>query len=360
MNIGINGIGCITACGNSTKDFFNQFHGKTKNDEKNVERAKLLGITNNQAALISEFDPKKYISKKNNRKFPMHSKLAVASSKIALDSGNNNWSESELNNMGLTFCNEGQIEILENYLKDFYERGWEQSSPKLFSQSAVNTVACHVGMEHGLHGPSISLNSKFTGGFSSLYTGISLIKTERANSVLVGSVDYLSKTILDIYRKMKALKCSKDDPFGANLLGEGAISLILSNEHSDMGKILNIKFLTSDCSSNKWPKESFSHMKVLKETIKDEKIDFYFTSNNGDQNIKNIEDDVFNNLIKSYAPSVINIKEKLGEFSGIPLMQIMLACLKPKNSKSLISVIGPGGIHGGILVESSGRLQYGS
>jgi len=351
--IGISGVGFIGSMGNTLDEFYKSFKQEQQCTTK-IERFEVSNIRIKNAALIKEFDPKPYIERKKLKRYDIYSCLGIVSSKLAMDSYGVNWSEESISDMGLVFSNETQADKVADYLKDLFTYGPETVSPRKFSMTAANTTGCHIAIELGMKGPSINVGAKFTGGFTSIYTSYQMIKAQRVKDVLVGSADYLSQTMLEIYDKMSVFKTQTGESYGAFHPGEGAISFILSEDRFNIGKILGVTNLSSNVNPNKWPNSVERQVEALEAAKTSHNVDFYFSSQNGDSRLDDLEDKVIEKIFQTDRPKIIDLKKQIGEFSGAPMFQVLLALLMPKGSKSLISVIGPGGVHGGMLIESVG------
>ncbi|MGE3975119.1 MAG: beta-ketoacyl synthase N-terminal-like domain-containing protein [Bdellovibrionales bacterium] len=353
MKIGIDGLGFVSPWGETFESFYTNYHAR-QSAIRPIDRFDTTQITAKSAALVSEFDAKKYIDPKKVRKYDTFSRFGISTAKLALQSSQVQLSAEQRENMGIVLSCESQNMVTAEYLDVLYREGADHVSPKLFSIASANSANCSIAMEIDVHGPSVNVSSHFASGFLSVYTGSQLIRAGQTDHCLVGSIDYLSQPVMECYTRMNAYK-TQDSERGF-VPGEGSASLVLSNQEGQYGTILGLSYICSSQKNYLWPTDSKLHAEVLKKAIGEHKIDKFQSTSNGDKIVNQLDSEAYELIFKDEAqkPEKVFIKSYLGEFSSIPIFQVISACCEPQGTKTLISVTSVGGVHGALLVISSG------
>lgn len=354
MQVGIQGIGMVGPWGDDLASFLDSYQ-KRSSAFVPVERFDVSQVAVKDAALIKDFEPKKYMDAKNVRKYDLFSRLGIAASRLALNSSEKKYSPEELADMGIVVSCETQSMITGSYLDGLVRDGVDQVSPKLFSVAAANSANCNIAIETGVQGPSVNVSAKFAAGFLSAYTGAQLIAAGQVKECLAVSIDYLSQIVMEAYTRMGCYQHG-DEPKSGFRPGEGTAALLLSKDDSSCGNILGFGYECSAQENYRWPVDADTQTSVLKKAMGNHQVDKFQSAANGNADADAIDRIAYNKIFSlgKNSPEFISIKDQLGEFSSIPLFQIIAACTEPAGIKTLISVLSPGGVHGAILVESTG------
>ncbi len=352
MQASIDGIGLVSPWGESFEEFAKNY----KNSHKaftNIDRWENSNPNLKQAAMVKNFDVKKFIKPNRVGRYDIFSRLGIAATKLALQSSPHTWSEEDLSEMGIFFCCETQSSLTADYLKDLILTGPQTVSPKTFSLVSANASNCNIAIETGIKGPSVNVSAKCGSGFLSLFTGIQMLAAGHINTCAAGSIDYLSQVVFDAHAKMNSYFNNEQN---SCLPGEGASTIILSSEKSGTyGRILNIAYGYSRIANYRWPTDTQTHIKILSQAIGDLSIDRIQLADNGHETVQKMEEaaivEIFQDKNK---PEIVRLKSLLGESATAPIYQLIAACCEPIGTKTLISVLSPGGLHGAFVVESSG------
>ena len=351
----IKAASAIGAWGIEQKDFYEGFKqkrnmiGPLSDDSRFGESFDLHG------ALISEIDFKKWLAPGERRRKDIYSKLALLASKLAL----NPLEGLNFHYMELIITHETLPGQLTRYLDDLFIHGPKMTSPKLFPTMANNSKASTVAQAWGIHGQSFGQANILMASFSMIESAFERIGCGLAEEVLTVSTDYLSPGFVNSYDQLNVYKKNMLSPLGT-YPGEGAATILFSNDFKNsVGKISELGSSYSQQVPYKWPKDREAHFQCLKDLFIKYKPEQYFSAGNGDAEIEVIENFVIEKLEAQtkHKFEVFRIKDLLGEHSPIVSFQVVLSLLAPKGTKSLISVLGPGGQHGAILVESFGNLE---
>lgn len=357
-NLGIQGIGFLSAWGHTIESFAENYRARTKALTKLDTLPEYTNAKTSHAGFIQPYNPKDYIAPKDVRRYDAISRFGIAASKSALDSTGRTWDDSEKENMGIVFSCESQGSITANYLDGLFREGPDLVSPKLFSVSAANSTSCNVSMETGIQGPSVNVASKFSAGFLSLFTSAQMIESGHVKNCLVGATDQLAPVLLEFFGRLNFYKSSETSKNGC-YPGEGAAALILSRTESDCGKILGLGYTCSKQKNFRFPNDVNAHLRALRDAMGTREVHKFHAAANGDAKVDKLDRKAFEILFENarVKPEYVALKELLGEFSAIPLFQVIAACLEPKGTISLISTMSVGGTHGAVLVESTGWME---
>lgn len=351
--ITIQGVGIISPWGESDVAFKESYLARknTLEPKSAIDRFETDQVCADEISLIKEFNPKDYIKPANLRRYDKYSRIGISTVKQILDSAPYALDRSEL---GLVATCGTQSELTEGFLADIYDHGPEYASPRKFPSVSANSISGNISIEFGLEGSNVTVDSKFASGLPALYSAINLIRAGHMDNCLAVSMDYFSKIYLDSLSRMKAYKWQGSTKGFSP--GENAMGFLLSNrETGGYGKIHSISFLGSNTDNYRWPTDWETQVRAHQKTMGSKKIDNYYTAANGDTFVEEIETKTFAKLFGESAtqPKLINLKSLVGESGALPLVQVFAACCEPAGTKSLISVIGTGGLHGSILVEAN-------
>lgn len=354
----IKAASAICAWGVDQKDYIENLSRKIK-VIKSLSEDKRFGekYSDIQGALLPEIDFKKWLAPGERRKKDVYSKLSLLSSKLAL---NPLLEKEEINfhDMELMTTHETLPGQLVKYLDDLFIYGPRMTSPKLFPTMANNSMASTIAQAFGIHGQSFGQANILMASYSMIETAFERVNNDLAKEILVVSTDYLTPGFIDSYSQLDVYKKDANQAKGTNP-GEGSASLLLSSDATNsLGKILDIKSARSKQLPYKWAKDGSTHFDCLKDLYEKYRPTQYFSAGNGDADVEGIENFVIENLLAQGDSDfdIFRIKDYLGEHSPIATIQVFLSLLAPKGTKTLISSVGPGGQHGGIVIESFGTL----
>lgn len=113
--------------------------------------------------------------------------------------------------------------------------------PRFVPMTIGNIAAAQIAITHGIHGPSLTLNTACSAGGDAIMTAAMLLRTGEADAVLaVGGESILCPIVVSGLSQAKALSRRNDDPQGACrpfdadrdgfVIGEGGGALMLETE----------------------------------------------------------------------------------------------------------------------------------
>ncbi|HYR56330.1 MAG TPA: beta-ketoacyl synthase chain length factor [Myxococcaceae bacterium] len=168
---------------------------------------------------IPEADPKE-------RRLPRLERMALAAARQALPPHCDRRSLAVVYATGY-----GGLTATVDFLEGIASRGPEFGSPTAFYQSVHHSPAGQLSIALKLHGPSLTISARELSGETALRTALALLKTGRADKVLLVAADERSPSLDNGYRAFGVLSAQRATPSDRWLEpGEGAGALLLGKE----------------------------------------------------------------------------------------------------------------------------------
>jgi len=165
------------------------------------------------------------VSDPKERRLPRLERMALAAARQALSP------ECERRSLALVFATGyGGLTSTVDFLESVASRGPEFGSPTAFYQSVHHSPAGQLSIALGLRGTSLTVSARELSGETALRVALTLLKTGRADKVLLVAADERSPSLDNGYRSYGVLAGE-----GAHLEqcldpGEGAGALLLGKE----------------------------------------------------------------------------------------------------------------------------------
>ncbi|HEY8464471.1 MAG TPA: beta-ketoacyl-ACP synthase II [Bacillota bacterium] len=240
----ITGIGMVTPLGNTTaENWSSALAGKsgigliTRFDTTNF-RVKIAGEVKN-------FDPTKFIEKKELKKMDRFIQYAIAAADEAmLDSGLKITPENADNIGTIVGSGMGGLETITNNDHICCEKGPHRVSTFFIPGCAINLAAGQISIRTGARGPNFSPVSACASGTHSVGDAYHIIKRGEADAIITGgSESTINPVAVAGFTNMTALSTRNDAPEKASrpfdaerdgfVIGEGAAIVILEElEHA--------------------------------------------------------------------------------------------------------------------------------
>lgn len=189
-SIALTGMGVISSIGTSVEDFADSIKA-SRSGLKLLTRFDPTPINAPNSFEISEF---KLEGKKKQELLRINksAQYAIAAAKEALEQSGYPIQDRPYEVgivLGSSFLDIG---LVTQYLTDVIKSHLTDYRPLQFPNTIPNAMTAHIAIELNAKGPNIALINKLNGGFTALETGIRLLKSNRAQMVLVGGVELLS------------------------------------------------------------------------------------------------------------------------------------------------------------------------
>ena len=240
----VTGMGAITAVGQSVSEMWeNLVAGRSGIDYVTLFDAS--SYPSRIAGEVKDWDPTKYLPRKEARRMARCSQFAVGMAQQALEDAGLP-TDGSLGDRTATVIGTGLggFEIYQQAITEATERGRYRISPMVAVGGLPNMPAFHISQRFGAMGPLNTVVTACAAGTQAVGEGVELVRHGYADVVIAGGVEALvTHMFFAAFSSMKAISTRNDPPqkasrpFDANrdgfIIGEGGAVLILEElEHA--------------------------------------------------------------------------------------------------------------------------------
>lgn len=246
----ITGLGVVSPIGHGKDAFFNALK-EGKNGASAIDAFDTEGFTSKVACQIRDFDPLKYINKKELKRMDRFTQFAIVAAKMAVEDA-----EVDLEKVDMTRCGVimgsgiGGIQTLSEQHEKLLNKGPGRVSPFLIPMMITNMASGMVSMELGAQGPNTTVVTACASGTHAIGDAFKAIQRGDADMMFTGGAEAsICELGMAGFCTMKAMSTRNDDPLTASrpfdegrdgfVMGEGSGILIL--EELDHAKNRNAK-----------------------------------------------------------------------------------------------------------------------
>lgn len=196
-------------------------------------------------AMAKDFDPQRYMSRKEARRMGRVTHLAIASTDEAIANAALDLEAEDLTRVGIEMGSAfGSLSTLEDQVLVRESRGLRATNPTLAPSVLISTTPSILAIRHGVQGPVNSPVVACATGVYSLGSAARRIQYGEADVMLAGGTDaYTSQIIVFSFSKLGAMTKRNDEPETAirpfdlerdgMTVGEGAVTMVLESlEHA--------------------------------------------------------------------------------------------------------------------------------
>lgn len=241
----VTGLGVISPLGNTVESFWDNL-GKGVSGCELITRFDISNYKTKFACQVKDFDPLKYIDKKEARKVDLYVQYAMASAADALTDSGINLAETDLDQIGCiwgsgiggidTFYHEVVDHVQNNYVPRF--------NPFFIPKMIANIASGHISIKHGLRGPSYTTASACASSTHAIIDAFNMIRLGKTKVFVTGGSEAaITEVGVGGFNAMHALSTNNDEyksasrPFDVSrdgfVMSEGAAALILEEyEHA--------------------------------------------------------------------------------------------------------------------------------
>lgn len=210
-----------------------------------ITRFDASGLPVQIAAELKGFDPAAHMPKTLARTMDPFMQFAFAAAEEALaDSGLAIEPESDRIGIVMGTAMDGVTTVART--QEAYDAG-HRVGPRFVPMTIGNIAAAQIAIAHGIHGPSLTLNTACSAGGDAMMTAAMLLKTGEADAVLaVGGESILCPIVVSGLSQAKALSRRNDAPehacrpFDLNrdgfVIGEGGGALLIETEEHALAR----------------------------------------------------------------------------------------------------------------------------
>ncbi|MFL6448447.1 MAG: beta-ketoacyl-ACP synthase II [Bryobacteraceae bacterium] len=240
----VTGVGLISSVGTGTEENWSAI----KNGQNGIGPITQFDATGFGARIAGEvknFDPLKYVDKKDVKKMGRFIQFAMAASEFAVKSADLNIPEAEAENFGVYIGSGiGGFEVIEREHRTLLERGPSRISPFFIPSCIVNLASGYVSIRYGAKGPNSATATACTTSAHSIGDSFRLIQHGYADVMICGGAEACVTPMgIGGFAAMRALSTRNDEPHRASrpwdrdrdgfVVGEGSGILILEEvEHA--------------------------------------------------------------------------------------------------------------------------------
>jgi 3-oxoacyl-[acyl-carrier-protein] synthase II len=240
----ITGVGAVTPVGNTADEFWAALIAG-RSGIGPVTRFDATGYATRIAGELKGFDPLKYIDKKDDRKFDLFLKYAVACAVMAVEDAGLKTDRVDGTRFGvLVGSGIGGIETLLDNYETLRTKGPDRVSPFFIPMIIVNMASGVISMRFGARGPNSSVVTACASGNHAIGDATRIIQHGDADVMIAGGSEaiIIPLTIAG-FCQMKAMSTRNDDPTRASrpfdaerdgfVCGEGGGLVVLESlEHA--------------------------------------------------------------------------------------------------------------------------------
>jgi 3-oxoacyl-[acyl-carrier-protein] synthase II len=239
----ITGIGLLCAVGHTTSDVWQALlAGKSGVDRITGFDASAFACQ--IAAEVRNFDPLRFIEKKEVKKMGRFIHFALAASEEAVKMSGLTVTPENAERVGVHIGSGiGGFDVIEREHKALMEGGPRKISPFFIPAAIINLAAGHVSMKYGAKGPNEATATACTTSAHSIGDSFRIIQHGYADVMIAGGTEAaITPMGVGGFAAMRALSTRNDDPTRASrpwdkdrdgfVIGEGAGILILEELES--------------------------------------------------------------------------------------------------------------------------------
>ena len=240
----ITGMGAVTPIGIGVNEYWRALT-EGKCGVGPITRFDASGLPVQIAAELKDFDPTAFMPKTLARTMDPFMQFAFAAAEEALaDSALPVEDESDRIGSVMGTAMDGVTTVAQTQAA--FDAG-HRVGPRFVPMTIGNIAAAQIAIAHGIHGPSLTLNTACSAGGDAMMTAAMLLKTGEADAVLaVGGESILCPIVVSGLSQAKALSRRNDDPEHACrpfdldrdgfVIGEGGGALVIETEEHALAR----------------------------------------------------------------------------------------------------------------------------
>jgi len=238
------GVGAVTPIGNTAEEFWAALL-EGRSGIGAITRFDTTGYSTRIAGEVKGFDPLKYIDKKDDRKFDLFLKYAVACSAMAVEDAGIQTDRIDASRFGvLVGSGIGGLETLLENFETLRTKGPDRVSPFFIPMIIINMASGVIAMRFGAKGPNSSVVTACATGNHAIGEAMRIIERGDADVMIAGGSEAIIVPLtIAGFAQMKAMSTRNDEPTKASrpfdaerdgfVCGEGGGLVVLESlEHA--------------------------------------------------------------------------------------------------------------------------------
>jgi 3-oxoacyl-[acyl-carrier-protein] synthase II len=238
------GMGIISPIGNSVEEFWNNLKEGVSGIDK-LTRFDASEFSTKIAAEVKNFDPLKYIDKKESRRLDLTEQYAIATSQQAFDDANLGSDSLDPERAGVVVGSGiGGIDTFEKQHAILLQQGPSRVSPFFIPMMIIDMSAGLISMRFNFKGPNYATVSACASGAHAIADAFRIIQRGDAEVMITGGSEAtITPASMAGFCSARAMSTRNDEPQKASrpfdkqrdgfVMGEGAGMIILESlEHA--------------------------------------------------------------------------------------------------------------------------------
>ncbi|MFX4261721.1 beta-ketoacyl-ACP synthase II [Pelotomaculum propionicicum] len=240
----ITGLGIISPVGTGLDKFWSSLTAGVSGIGP-VTRFDPAHFSTKIAGEVKDFEPTRYIDKKEARRMDRFTQFAVAATAMALEDASLNFDDEDRDRIGVILgSGVGGIETMEEQARVLAEKGPGRISPIFVPMMIANMGAGQVAIRYCLRGPNTTAVSACASSSNAIGDAFKMLQYGRADVMITGGAEAaITPLAMAGFIQMKAMSSRNEEPEKASrpfdldrdgfVIGEGAAILILETlEHA--------------------------------------------------------------------------------------------------------------------------------
>ena len=237
----VTGMGALTPVGNTVEEYWNGLINGVSGAVP-VTLFDAAKFKTRFACEVKDFDPTRYLDKKDSRKIDRFAQFALVVSDEAMADAGLNADNINPDRVGVVWGSGiGGLITFQNEVMEFAKGdGTPRFSPFFIPKMILDIAAGHISMRHNLRGPNFAVVSACASSTNAIIEAANLIKLGKADIIVSGGSEaVISEAGLGGFNAMKAMSERNDDPATASrpydkdrdgfVMGEAGGALILES-----------------------------------------------------------------------------------------------------------------------------------
>lgn len=332
----VTGLGIVSSIGVGKEEFWeNCLHGVS--GIKPIHGFDVSSYRSKLGAQLPEIDFKSFIKPGNLRRMDRIGKIMVSAVRLALDDSGIGLGSVDPNRLGISIgTGLGSSDTVDQFFRSLLKEGPTGAAPLLFQTAVPNAIASHCSIEYGIKGVNLTFSHKETSTEMAMAFAYHLLKEGRADVILAGGGDELSKPLYHVYSMLGALSPGKgrgpegmrpfDQERNGIVLGEGSGILVLETlEHAQKRgariyvEIAGVGLSGSTDGLLRYDLKGDSIAKAMSFAAKEPStVDYISAAANSTLDLDRAETLAIKNVFGERAKEIFvsSLKSMLGEFDG--------------------------------------------
>ena len=237
----ITGLGVVSSIGIGKDEFWKNLIAGTSGISE-VERFDTSGFPIHKAGEVKDFAPGDFMPQTISRRIGRGSQLAIAAAKLALGDGIIDIAKTNVDVSGIIIgTTMGEVPSLEMIDNFWTKKGEDDVYPSNVKNFPVNNISDNIAFFFDMAGYSYVIPTACAAGNYSIGYAFDLIRRGKAEALLAGGADPLSRITFTGFNRLFAMAPEKCQPFDKNrkgmMIGEGgAVLLVEGLEHAKARK----------------------------------------------------------------------------------------------------------------------------